>query len=49
MIPCSDFVLVMGHDSVVHIPLVDDLLGDLNVHMPIFPLLDSNFRVAQST
>ena len=38
MIPCSDFVLVLEHELFVHVPLIDDLIGDLDVHMPIFPL-----------
>ena len=41
MIPCSDVVLVLGHESVVHVPLVDGVIGDLDVHMPIFPLLET--------
>ena len=51
MILCSDFVLVLEYDSVVHVALVEciyDLIGDFDVHMPILPLPESNFRVAQS-
>ena len=37
MIPCSDFVLALELKLFVHVPLIDDLIGDLDVHMPIFP------------
>lgn len=37
MIPCSDFVLALEHELFVHVPLIDDLISDLDVHMPIFP------------
>ena len=49
MIPCSDTVRVLERDLDVDIPLVDGLIGDLDVHTPIFSLQETRtFRVTQS-
>ena len=48
MIPCSDDALVLERALDVHVPLVNDQTGDLDVHMPIYSLQETpTFRVTQ--
>ena len=48
MIPCSNIVLVLERELGVHVPLVDGLIGDFDVHTPTFSLQKTPaFRVTQ--